>query len=246
MGLGFWSWYKRQSESCSFRSPQGWSFDVARIGFPVVLEEPACQSMSCRRHRFHPGWGISPGGGHGNPLQCSFLENPMDRRAWRATVHGVSKSQTRLRWLSPHHRLCDRTPLTLESQCSCSWAPLVWADLREMACSPLQPCHPDPLAGTLVHPSRLTERSPELGYFGPADPRPTNINPALLLSLPQCGCTQPGSVSGTCVLLETAHSKSSFAPKAVGSGGVKSITYCNDLWLQRSQYINKCTVFLWY
>ena len=35
-------------------------------------------------------------GGHGNPLQYSCLEDPMDRGAWRATVHGVAKSQTRL------------------------------------------------------------------------------------------------------------------------------------------------------
>ena len=37
-----------------------------------------------------------PGGGHGNPLQYSCRENPMDRGAWRATVHGVAKSRTRL------------------------------------------------------------------------------------------------------------------------------------------------------
>ena len=43
-----------------------------------------------------PGLGRYPGGGHGNPLQYSCLENPMDRGAWQATVHGVSKSQTRL------------------------------------------------------------------------------------------------------------------------------------------------------
>ena len=43
-----------------------------------------------------PGSGRSPGGGNGNPLQYSFLENPMDRRAWWATVHGVTKSQTGL------------------------------------------------------------------------------------------------------------------------------------------------------
>ena len=41
-----------------------------------------------------PGSGRSPGGGHGNPLQYSCLENPMDRGAWRATVHRVAKSQT--------------------------------------------------------------------------------------------------------------------------------------------------------
>ena len=43
-----------------------------------------------------PGLGRSPGGGHGKPLQYSCMENPMDRGAWRATIHGVTKSQTRL------------------------------------------------------------------------------------------------------------------------------------------------------
>ena len=43
-----------------------------------------------------PGLGRSPGGGHSNPLQDSFLENPIDREAQRATVHGVAKSRTRL------------------------------------------------------------------------------------------------------------------------------------------------------
>ena len=38
-----------------------------------------------------PGSGRSPGGGHDNPLQYSCLENPMERGAWRATVHGVTK-----------------------------------------------------------------------------------------------------------------------------------------------------------
>ena len=39
-----------------------------------------------------PGLGRSPGGGHGNPLQYSCLENPMDRGAWQATVHRVADS----------------------------------------------------------------------------------------------------------------------------------------------------------
>ena len=43
-----------------------------------------------------PGSGRSPGEGNGNPLQYSCLENPVDRGAWLATVHGVTKSQTRL------------------------------------------------------------------------------------------------------------------------------------------------------
>ena len=45
-----------------------------------------------------PGLGRSPGGGHGNPLQYSCLENPMDRGAWRATVHRLAKSQTLLHY----------------------------------------------------------------------------------------------------------------------------------------------------
>ena len=49
------------------------------------------------------GWGRSPGGGHGNPLQYSFLESPMDRGAWRATVHRVAKSWTQLKRLSTQH-----------------------------------------------------------------------------------------------------------------------------------------------
>jgi len=43
-----------------------------------------------------PGWGRSFGGGNGNLLQYSYPGKPMDRGAWRATVHGVAKSRTRL------------------------------------------------------------------------------------------------------------------------------------------------------
>ena len=41
-----------------------------------------------------PGLGRSPGGGLGNPLQYSYLENPVDREAWWTTAHGVTKSRT--------------------------------------------------------------------------------------------------------------------------------------------------------
>ena len=47
-----------------------------------------------------PGLGRSPGGGNGNPLKYSCLENSMDRGAWQAMVHGVTKSQTQLKRLS--------------------------------------------------------------------------------------------------------------------------------------------------
>ena len=52
-----------------------------------------------------PGLGRCPGGVHGNPLQYSCLENPMGRGAWQATVHGVTKSLTLLKWLSTVHEV---------------------------------------------------------------------------------------------------------------------------------------------
>ena len=56
-------------------------------------KESTCQ---CRRHGFNPWVRRSSGEGNGNPLQDSCPENPTDRGAWWATVHGVAKSQTRL------------------------------------------------------------------------------------------------------------------------------------------------------
>ena len=69
-------------------------FLTSKKGFPGGYsgKEPTCQY---RRHRdlgSIPGWGRSPGGGNGNPLQYSCLEIHMDREAWWATVHGVTKS----------------------------------------------------------------------------------------------------------------------------------------------------------
>jgi len=51
-----------------------------------------------------PGCGKSPEGGHGNPLQYSCLENPMDKRAWKATVHRAAQNWTRLKQLSMQER----------------------------------------------------------------------------------------------------------------------------------------------
>ena len=65
------------------------------------------KESACRNKRSVPGWGRSPGGGNGNPLQYSCLENPMNRGAWWATVHGVSNSQTQL---SMHARQASRQP----------------------------------------------------------------------------------------------------------------------------------------
>ena len=65
-------------------------------GFPggASGKEPACQMRKDRRPGFDPWVRKIPGGGHGNPLQYSCLQNPMDRGAWRATVHGAAESDT--------------------------------------------------------------------------------------------------------------------------------------------------------
>ena len=65
------------------------------LGFPSGSDskESACNAGSLG---LIPGLRRSPGGGHGNPLQYSCPENPIDRGAWWAIVHGVTKSQTRL------------------------------------------------------------------------------------------------------------------------------------------------------
>ena len=64
-------------------------------GFPNVSDgkESACNAGNLG---LIPGSGRSPGKGNGNPIHYSCLENSMDREAWRATVHGVTKSQTQL------------------------------------------------------------------------------------------------------------------------------------------------------
>ena len=56
-----------------------------------------------------PGSGRSPGVGNGNLLQYSCLESSMDRGTWQATVHGVTKSWTWLKWLSTHIRVHQET-----------------------------------------------------------------------------------------------------------------------------------------
>ena len=62
----------------------------------LVVKNPPANAGDIRGVGSVSGLGRSPGGGHHNPLQYSFLENPMDRGAWRATAHRVTKSWTRL------------------------------------------------------------------------------------------------------------------------------------------------------
>ena len=65
-------------------------------------QESACSARVAENTGLIPGWGRSPGVEHGNPFQNSCLENPMAGGAGWATVHGVAKSLTCLKWLSMH------------------------------------------------------------------------------------------------------------------------------------------------
>ena len=88
---------------CPLLTPQIWSKSTEHIymqswflnGFPGGSDgkESFCNVGDLGSI---PGWGRSSGGGTDNPLQYSCLENPMDRGAWLAIVHGVTKSQTQL------------------------------------------------------------------------------------------------------------------------------------------------------
>ena len=63
----------------------------------LAVKNPPANAGDTRDVSSIPGSGRSPGGGYGNPLQYSCLENPMDREAWWATVYRFTKSQTVLK-----------------------------------------------------------------------------------------------------------------------------------------------------
>jgi len=73
-----------------------------------VVKNPPANAGDVRDAGLIPGSGRSPRGGLGNLPKYSCLENPMDRGAWQAIVHGVTKSQTRLKRLSTHARIFFR------------------------------------------------------------------------------------------------------------------------------------------
>ena len=80
----------------------------------LVVKNPSASARDVRDVGSSPGSGRFPGAGHGNLLQYSCLENPMDRGTWRATVHRVAKSQTQLKQLSTHTKdksLSEKTQL---------------------------------------------------------------------------------------------------------------------------------------
>ena len=79
----------------------------------LVVKNPPLDAGDIRDAGLIPGSGRSPGGGHGILLQYSCLENPMDRRAWRTTVHSVAESWTQLKQLCTHRRIkCNMMSIT--------------------------------------------------------------------------------------------------------------------------------------
>ena len=107
--------------------PTRWWERGVRTVLSVLCGKPGAQGqrarLSSRRRRilrFDPQSGRSPGEGNGNAVQYSCLENPVDRRAWWAAVHGVAKCHTELKRLSSgtHSIVCIlqgvRKPLWLE------------------------------------------------------------------------------------------------------------------------------------
>ena len=68
----------------------------------LVIKNPPANAGDVKDTGLMPGSERSPRGGHGNPLQYSCLENPMDKGAWWATVHRVTNNRTWPKWLSKH------------------------------------------------------------------------------------------------------------------------------------------------
>ena len=89
-------WTSGSQFSVTFPLENTWQHLMVIFGLPLVvqlLKESTCNAGGpCST----PGSGRFPGEGNGNPLQYSCLENPMDREAWHATLHGIEKGRTRL------------------------------------------------------------------------------------------------------------------------------------------------------
>ena len=83
----------------------------------LVVKNLSANAGDLRDAGLIPGPGRSPGGGHGNPLQYAYLENPMDRGACRATVHGVTESDTTEVAACTHVFMCIYTHVSLPIGC---------------------------------------------------------------------------------------------------------------------------------
>ena len=111
----------------------------------IVVKEPFANTRDIRDVGSIPRLGRSPGGEHGNPLQYSCLENPMDRGAWQAIVHRVTKCKTRLKQLSMH--MSRQTVLSV-------WETWVWSLDWEDPLEKVRATHSGILAWRIIHGQR--------------------------------------------------------------------------------------------
>ena len=91
----------------------------------AVVQNPPANAEDARDGGSIPGSGRSPGGGHGNPLQYSCLENPMDRGVWQATVHRVAESRTQLSTLFSISKTISKQEAHAVEDTACT--PVIWA-----------------------------------------------------------------------------------------------------------------------
>ena len=96
---------------------------ACRLGLPqvaLVVKNPPANAGDKRDVCLIPGLERSPGGGHGNLLQYSCLENPLNKGACQATAHRVTKSRRWLKWFSMHARKSINLRINLASK-SCNY-----------------------------------------------------------------------------------------------------------------------------
>ena len=103
-GRLFWQRQMKTVWAKFLREDKAFWVDVVSQVALVVKNLPS-NAGDIKRHGLMPGLGRFSGEENGNPLQHSCLENPMDRGAWWAAVHGVTQSWTRLKWLSTRAQL---------------------------------------------------------------------------------------------------------------------------------------------
>ena len=122
---------------CNFQQRGSWfssasdttHIQVRASQVALMVKNSPANARDTRDMGLIPGSGVCPGGGNGNPLQYSCLENHMDRGAWQAMVHSVTQIWTQLKQLSTHTRLYVRQSsvfcfrlfqLSSSGRCPCS------------------------------------------------------------------------------------------------------------------------------
>ena len=106
----------------------------------LVIKNPPAKTGDIRHLGLIPGSGRSLGGGNGNPLQYSCLEDSMDRGAWRATVQGVTKSRTQMStqehhmpwWMLAELNICFFQDTT-------TWVTISFSESRSVVSNSLRP-----------------------------------------------------------------------------------------------------------